>query len=249
MNQLYPALVKKNNDINQEGKVQIYIEALMKDVNSTMLPWARPFYSGFGGSVDYGISSIPEENSFVWVFFEKEDLYRNPFYIADVDYGISSKHHTLFTDKIKSLLESNSSYPNTKYKYYKNGICIGVDSSESNPEIFMSHPKAKFIIKQDGELDIKLNTTKFTLNVDSSGVIDIKSNVNKFTMKITASGKLEIESDSDVSIKAKDFKFDFDKIELGNPAPGKVLTTLTDPVIDNITGAPSVGSTKVMAAS
>jgi len=100
-------------------------------------------------------SLIPEIDSKVWIFFSDahQGIYKKPFYIADGSLD-SFNPFSLFKDNVKSELESASAYPNTKYYYFKNGICIGVDSSESNPEVFIYHPKASIFIDKSGKTKI-----------------------------------------------------------------------------------------------
>lgn len=160
MKGFFPAKVINNNDTSKKGRVQIKIEHLHYGItNDDELPWAYQSSLATGGSGTYGSSNIPENDSFVWVWFEDIDQFmRQPYYIADIHF--SSLHpHTLFEDNIKSSLGSASSYPNTKYTYYPNGICIGVDSSSSNAEIFIYHPSAYFFIDKNGVVTIKSGTT------------------------------------------------------------------------------------------
>src|SRR5271157_4708952 len=142
--QLYYATVIDNVYKNMEGipsqngRVQIKIEELHADTQTNYLPWARPWTLSTGGGDSQGVSNIPEANSNVWVFFsdEKEGDYRKPFYIADGSLD-DFNPHTLFADNVSSDIGSLAIYPNAKYYYFQNGICIGVDSSSTNPEIFI----------------------------------------------------------------------------------------------------------------
>jgi hypothetical protein len=159
MNGLYPAKVINNNDTSKKGRIQIKIEHLHWGISNSDLPWAKQCSLSTGGSNLSGSSFIPENNTFVWVWFEDRDEFlRNPFYLADIHF--SNFHpHNLFENNVASSLGSASIYPNTKYTYYPNGICIGVDSSSSNPEIFIYHPSAYFFIDNAGVVTIKSGTT------------------------------------------------------------------------------------------
>lgn len=167
INNLYLAEVVSNNDINnnisfgQEGRVQIYVESIMKGWSRSHLPWARPFFSG--GSKDHGCVNIPEIGDKIWTFCEKDDLKINWYYIS----GVSLKNINPIKKFIQFLynklklsaplgLGLSSEYPDIKFHYYKNGIVIGVSSSNSNPEIFIYHPKGTFIvIDSDGDIVTK----------------------------------------------------------------------------------------------
>ena len=154
----FPAKVINNNDTKKKGRVQIRIEHLHFDsatgISDKELPWAIQSCHSTGGSNLHGSSFIPENNSFVWVWFEDTDPFlRQPYYSMDIHF--SDFHpHGLFESNVKSGLTSASAYPNTKYTYYPNGICIGVDSSTANPEIFLYHPKASIFIDKSGKVKI-----------------------------------------------------------------------------------------------
>ena len=158
---LHYADVIDNNDPDKKGRIKIKIPYLHEGLSNDLLPYATQFLIGGGGSNDYGKSFIPENNSKVWIgFYDKEDM-KLPFYIADIQ--LSEIHpHNLFEDNVKSEIESSSSYPNTKYTYYKNGICIGVDSSDSNAEIFVYHPSGSYFkIDNSGKSYLKTGTGTF----------------------------------------------------------------------------------------
>lgn len=158
-NHLHVARVVKNDDSQhkdgkKQGRVQISVDYLMDGFSPDHLPWARPFFSGTGGSAEFGRSDIPEENSQVWVFFYDEPRLKQAFYVADVAFADLNPHE-FFEKNIASKVESASKYPNTKWKAYKNQITIGVDSSDDNPEIFFYHPQGTFgIIDKNGKTTI-----------------------------------------------------------------------------------------------
>lgn len=189
--ELYWADVIDNNDPNQYGRVKIRIPQFHTDLSEDLLPWAYQFVQSTGGSSTYGKSFIPENGSKIWVgFFDPEDL-KKPYYLSDIQLS-EFNPHLLFNDNIKSNISSASSYPNTKFTYYKNGICAGVDSSTNNPEIFISHPKWNILINKDGKLHIKdINNNEIT--IDNNG-IDIKDkNSNEIKM---VSGAIELNGNS-----------------------------------------------------
>ena len=159
MQGFFPAKVINNNDTKKKGRVQIKIEHLHYGIADKELPWAKQSSLTTGGSNSHGSSFIPEKNSFIWVWFEDVDEFmRHPYYIADIHF--SNLHpHNLFETNVKSKIGSASVYPNTKYTYYPNGICIGVDSSSSNAEVFIYHPQAYFFIDKAGVVTIQSGTT------------------------------------------------------------------------------------------
>lgn len=159
MQGFYPAQVIDNNDTEKLGRIKIKVEHLHYGFSNDMLPWAMQSSLSTGGSDLFGSSSIPETDSFVWVWFEDVDtMLRQPYYICDLQFT-GKQPHNLFESNVKSTLESSATYPNAKYTYYKNGICIGVDSSSDNAEIFIYHPQAFIFINKNGELTLKAGTT------------------------------------------------------------------------------------------
>jgi len=56
---------------------------------------------------------------------------------------------------VKSTVGASSVYPDVKYIYLKNGICIAVSSNASNPEITIYHPSASMFVDKSGNINIK----------------------------------------------------------------------------------------------
>lgn len=186
---LFIGKVVDNNDTKKEGRVQIYIEALMYDITdkNTLCPWARPFrlFTGGGTGKEQGMSCVPEKDSMLWCFYENVPLRKNLFYFADLDLtGLSP--HQLFDQKIKSKLTGFASqYPDVKYIYFKNGICIGASSNNTNPEFFVYHPKWQIYIDKDGHIKHKDNDGN-KYETSSTGVKWEDKNGNK--METSSSG-------------------------------------------------------------
>ncbi len=177
MNKLYKAKVIDNDSANaddatQNGRVKIYIEAYHRDISPKLLPWALPAKNGSGGSSTFGVSCIPEINSYVWVFFEDERFHRNAFYIWDLNLNELNPHN-LYTDNVSSEVGAVSVYPDVKYIYLKNGICVAISSDESNPEITIYHPSASMFIDKSGNIDIK-NANGDEIIMNATG-IEIKA--------------------------------------------------------------------------
>lgn len=153
MKDLWEAEVIDNNDPLQAGRIKIKIPTLHAKVDEENLPWAKQFSLFSGGSNTYGQSFIPEIGSLVWVQFDNDKDYLKPFYIADIH--LNNFHpHKLFDTNIKSHISGFSSvYPDIKYTYYKNGVCIGVSSNADTPEVFIYHPEGAYtFIDSDGKI-------------------------------------------------------------------------------------------------
>lgn len=142
----YIAKVIDNDDEDKEGKVQIYIEALMHGFKPSDYPWARQ---------DKGATSaIPEKDDMIWVYYEDEVNYRNPYYKNKLN--LEKYHeHDKYDDEVKSSTGGSAEYPDVKYIYFENGVCIAVSSSDSKPEITIHHPMAYIFIDKIGKMEIK----------------------------------------------------------------------------------------------
>ena len=176
----YIAKVVNNNSMmnvsgvpGQNGSVQIYVEPIMNGWDFDHYPWAYPETAGTGGSSDFGTSNIPETDSYVWVWHERKD-FKNWFYGGAVN-NSEINPHKLFQTNVQAEIMSQSIYPDAKFFYFKNGICIGVDSSDSNPEFFMYHPEgASLFIDKDAKIYVK--GEKIFLGVDKAGSVALEAN-------------------------------------------------------------------------
>jgi len=173
---LHLAEVIDNNDPDKFGRVKIRPLIEGKDYNSNHLPWAKPLLKSSGGSASHGKSDIPENNSKVWITYEKFKTRKNPFYIYDgTDNNLNP--YQKFDDTIKSNITGQeipafaSSYPDVKFNLYKNGICIGASSNSTNKEFFIYHPSGSMIfINKDGKI---LQKSSGAINIEAgSGTIE-----------------------------------------------------------------------------
>jgi len=170
---LHIAKVIDNNDPNKQGLIKIYISYMHLDIKEDLLPWALPFHNFIGGASTYGISSIPEINSYIWVFFEDEDHHKNPFYFGDV-VNEDLTPNKLFEDNVKSAIAAESAYPNVKFIYTPNGICIGFSTESGKPEFFIYHPKFYMFVDKNGKTTFK-NTGGAEIIISDAGEISIKA--------------------------------------------------------------------------
>ncbi len=134
----WPAKVIDNNDPEKKGRVKIYIEWLMEGIPASDYPWAyqdREF-----------TSYIPEINDMVWVYFENEENFKNPFYKNKISYEDYNEHN----QKIGSL---EGDYPDIKYIKLKNGVAIAINSNKE--EISITNGGAEIFINSTGEIHIK----------------------------------------------------------------------------------------------
>lgn len=173
---LYVAEVISNTDPKKQGRVKIYIESIMSGWSKSHLPYARGFTTG-GGSNLYGLSNIPEVGSKIWVFSEKPDLKKNWYYLAGFEEADINPHLSFI-----NLVGSSSKYPNFKFMRFKNGVTIGVDSSDSNPEVVIQHSSsASIFIDKKGEITIKGDKLKFKGDVKITGKLEVTKEVTAFS--------------------------------------------------------------------
>ena len=195
---IHVAEVYDDEDTLKEGRVQIYIESLMSNFEDSHLPWARPFYPGFGGSSDYGRLRVPKKGSKIWVFSEKPDLLFNWMYMADVSLKKLNPFQKIIqflSGKFKSTPQTgglglSSSYPDVDIVMYPNGIYTGVSTGD-DPEVFIYHPSALISIDKEGNISSKGNKwTHYGDIIVKEGDVE----VSKGDLKVSE-GKLDVAKD------------------------------------------------------
>jgi len=181
MNNNSATALPTDDAFGQTGAVQIYIESLMHGFLPTQYHWFRPANAGTGGSSSFGTSCIPEIGSYVWCFYEDELLYKKGFYVWNVNL-LFTNPHDLYQDNIQPKVGSTSVYPDVKYIYLKNGICIGMSSSLTTPEITIYHPTGSNIfIDTTGSISINGTLVSIKNEVQSmktliDGLLDLLTN-------------------------------------------------------------------------
>lgn len=159
---------KDANGTDQKiGRVQIYCAPIhhnIKKNSSDLLPWAQ--------SASCFTSFIPAVGDFVWIFFEKEEFYQNPFYMAPVNFSALHNHN-------KIIGSITSEYPDVKYIWLPNDVAIGMSAKDDNAEISIHHPKAEIYIEKDGHAKLYFSEDKNKLDITSDGIVitDINNNI------------------------------------------------------------------------
>ena len=108
----------------------------------------------------------------------------------------------------------------------------------------LSNPLARLAIALSGNIDLENATA--SLNLSNAGQVDIKSLLNTaieatLNFQVKANAMASIEASALAEIKAPITKL--------NSGTAPVLTVLTDPLVDLITGAPHIGVPTVLAGS
>lgn len=155
-NNLYIAEVKDKNDPDENGKVKIFISAIHDIADLNNLPWAMPFNMGN----DF---NVPEVGERIWVFFEQPGIYQNPFYLTNVTKNNQTitQRYTDIQNQLGNLSGPTASYPNIKFMSSPNGCIIGMSTSDTAKEIFVSHPSGTaFFIDNNGQLFIEAKNVK-----------------------------------------------------------------------------------------
>jgi len=225
----FPAKVINNKDPKKMDRIQIDIPHLFKKVPKDDLPWAYPMLQSTGGEdIAYGKSCIPEKDSMIWVTIENMELFDPIFYFANYSYSdTNSIYNTAFL-KVKSLIKSATSYGAAKFTIFKNGITIGVDSSDSNPELFMYHPKGtSLLIDKDGATNLSIDTDKAVLKISKTGKTELTIK-DEFILK--ADKDITIETKKNIKFKSdsasNSVKFNDGTFEVACATDNNVITLL-----------------------
>lgn len=155
---LFRAEVLDNVDPSKLGRIKVNVFGLYDGIDSNDLPWAVPMQPvGPGAGAGFGIFSVPEIGSNVFVMFEGGDIYQ-PVYIGSAPDGV----HGLPSERI-------TSYPNRRVIKTKAGLGVYVDDSARVIRII--HPSGKYI-QMDASGNITISAGDVTItggNITISG--------------------------------------------------------------------------------
>lgn len=147
---IHRGVVLDNNDPRQLGRLKINVFGIYKNIPVASIPWAVPMFPvGFGSGVGYGIFTVPEVGSHVFVMFEGLDV-NQPLYIGsapDAVHGLPS--------------ERTNNYPRRRIIKSTSGIVIYVDDNEK--EIKASHPSGAYI-KIDASGNVVIQGSRVDIN-------------------------------------------------------------------------------------
>ena len=186
---IYRGKVVDNDDPDRFGRIKVQIFGVFDNIEVNDLPWAVPATSLFCGSgVEFGYFAVPEIDSYVWCFFEAEDLYQ-PVYFAEA------------LDGVHGLSEERQvNYPHRRVIKTKNGIYLYIDDLEK--EIKLYHPN------EEGQAGTYVLVDKLG-NVTVQGrEITLKDLSGNYLVKIAASG--------DITVQGKDVVIQGDTVNI-NP--------------------------------
>ena len=130
----YRGKVVDNLDSAQVGRIKVEVFGVFDDIAAADIPWAIPAAPIFtGAGVGHGSFSVPEIGTYVWCFFENEDVYQ-PVYFAAAPDGVRG----LPSERI-------TNYPSRSVFKTKNGISIYIDDTSGSQEIKISHPSGTYL--------------------------------------------------------------------------------------------------------
>lgn len=121
-----PFLVTKETAL----KLQMGVEG----IDTASMPWAVPAFPLFDGSSNgSGWFTIPKVGSFVFIFFENNDIYQ-PVYFAEAP------------DATRGVpVESGAGYPYTKVIKTSNGMVISIKDTPNEVLFTIAHPSGSYI--------------------------------------------------------------------------------------------------------
>lgn len=170
--EVYLGIVVSNKDPDEQGRIKIRVPDMMEGWQEELLPWARKFSFGTGGSDSFGASWIPEETTKVWIIFSDPGKWKFPYYIGDAEFKELNAAKVFSTRISKHVPKFLSKYPDVKFTILKNGVCFAMSSSDKTPEILLSNPKGN-LIHLDSEGTIYVGNDSGGIKIDKSGDIYI----------------------------------------------------------------------------
>jgi len=222
----YPAIVVDNNDPDQRGRILFKCPSVFgKDYVSPV--WADPSDFKLAGE-GHGEFFPPYIGQWVEMCFEYGDT-KNPIY------------HGGFFGLKELPADFAADYPNVRGWVFQSGNKILIGETDGKEFINIIHKSGTFL-KFNPDGSISGSCTDFTMN--ASGKATIKTGGDTV---VNAGGKVDVTAGGDANVTAGgNIVAKGSQIQL-NGSSGQVLTTVTDPVVDLITGAPTMGVPTVLA--
>jgi hypothetical protein len=179
--------VMDNNDPLLRGRIRVKIIPWFSKLETDQLPWAVPAFSIFCGSgVGSGSFSVPDIDSFVFIFFEAGDLYQ-PVYFAEAPTALTGI-------PAQALLN----YPQNRV--IKTAMGLIIEINDFLLEAKVTHPTGAIMkvgtlgnIQASTPTDVDIsaavaNVLADTVNITGNGTI----NVIGGTINIAGSGTVSI---------------------------------------------------------
>lgn len=151
---IYRGKVVDNNDASKYGRVKVQVYPYFDGIDDDALPWAKPaFPLSVGSGSNKGSFVIPDNDTFVFVFFEMGDPYQ-PVYFAEAPTAL----HGIPT-------ESVTNYPTRRVIKTAAGFVIYIDDTAKDMKVLQ--PDGSYVhLKGNKDIDI---LAKNDVNIESVG--------------------------------------------------------------------------------
>jgi uncharacterized protein involved in type VI secretion and phage assembly len=147
---LYRGVVVDNDDPSKFGRIKVQVFGVYTNIPTESIPWAVLLPPvGCGAGNGYGVFSVPDVGSYVFVMFEGCDPYQ-PVCVGSAPDGV----HGLPSDR-------TTNYPNRRVIKSTSGIVIYIDDTAT--EMKVVHPAGAYI-KIDSAGNVTIQGTKIDLN-------------------------------------------------------------------------------------
>ena len=201
----YRAKVVNNRDETHQGRVIVWIPAIMPDVDDKSGLWARPANNPVGGrnmeeSEDHhymGTCYIPRNGSWLFVFFEAGNI-DNPYYFGGLDIG-----------NTKTLPECQDAEYWHKWVVFKSpeGRCVVISDDPNDARVEITGKKRQISDPPTGDIpsvyNIDGNQTTILLDeVADREKLLIKTYLGDFIHIDIDQRKLQCSFESDILIKS-----------------------------------------------
>lgn len=226
-NGFYRGVVVDVNDPTESGRIRIRVHPMFSGVDDSVLPWAIPADSTFGGAANIGSASIPIVDSHVFCFFENGD-HRFPVYFASApaiqndipdiptlsreDDGtvaaIDSARSTGVSTAFGGSWDEPSSayaavYPKNKVFRSESGIVIEIDDTPNNVRFHVYHPSGTRMEVDDAGNSVEHVKANKTTVIIGDENIEVKGTQNTTTgaahgIKIGTNGKVDVGGNYDI---------------------------------------------------
>lgn len=156
-----------NNDPDKRGKVLIRVLPEFKDVATSLLPWALPFFSK--QSSDSMTNDLPDNESKIRIFVDKnwKRFYYFPNRFFETLFDFSS-----IETKLQTISGMDTTYKNIKFRKYPDGG-LEFHNTDNGEHGFIHKSGSYQWFDSDGNILLNTGTAKFKLN-DATNVGDLK---------------------------------------------------------------------------
>jgi len=182
---IYWAEVININDTTQKSRIQIRLQPEFKDVDSALLPWARPFFGN--GKAETMNKKVPIIGTLIWVL--SDPYFREIYYLGDYTIEGFFTFSTI-TDKLSQASEiSNIEYKNINFELLADGSLRF--NNLSTGDLGIIHKSGGYSIFDNlGNIYIKPNSKKVFIENGTNNLHDIIEEMRAIVERIITPLKL-----------------------------------------------------------